>query len=130
MGELKEQISNNLKQAMKDKDMVKLNVLRVLKSELERNEQTSKGKIELSEADIVKQVKKMIENIEESKGDINEILILKDYLPKQLTSDEIKLIIATNKITNVGEGMKYFKTNYNGCYDGQAVSNLIKELVL
>lgn len=126
---LKEQISNDLKQSMKDKDMVKLNVLRVLKAEIERNEQTANGKVELSDADIIKLVKKMIDSINESNGDKNEINILNMYLPKQLSSDEIKNILTELNTKNIGEVMKHFKLNYEGTYDAKLVTNLIKELV-
>lgn len=129
---LKEQISDDLKQAMKDKDMVKLNVLRVLKAEIERNEQTANGKVELADADIIKQIKKMMEGLRETFGDVNEIAVLEVYLPKQLSSDEIKeylKFLKVNNITSVGEIMKFFKTNYDGLYNGKEVSNLIKELV-
>lgn len=131
---LKEQVSNDLKQSMKDKNMVKLNILRVLKAEIERNEQTTNGKIELSDTDIIKQVKKMIEGIKQSTNDINEINILDNYLPKQLTIEEIKFIIEPwvkyeDKNQTLREIMQYFKTNHNGLYDGKVLSNLIKELV-
>ncbi len=129
---LKETISNDLKQSMKDKNMVKLNVLRVLKAEIERNEQTPNGKIELSDSDIIKQVKKMIEGVKESFGNTEELSVLETYLPKQLSSDEIKSIIDVCRLagnTNMGDIMKHFKSNYDGLYDGKTVSNLIKELV-
>lgn len=129
---LKEQISNDLKQAMKDKNMVKLNVLRVLKAEIERNEQTANGKVELTDADIIKQVKKMIEGLKETKYEDNEMSTLEIYLPKQLNNEEITFVIKGLKesnITNIGDIMKFFKTNYDGLYDGKEVSNLIKELV-
>lgn len=131
---LKEQISNDLKQSMKDKDMVKLNVLRVLKAEIERNEQTANGKVDLSDADIIKQVKKMIEGIKLSNNDVNELNILEAYLPKQLTIEEIKFIIEPwvkheDKNQTLREIMQYFKINYEGLYNGKIVSNLVKELI-
>jgi len=50
---LKEKIIADIKSAMKNKETQKLGVLRVLKGEIERNEQTSKGKVELADVDIV-----------------------------------------------------------------------------
>lgn len=126
---LKEQISNDLKQAMKDKDMVKLNILRVLKGEIERNEQTPNGRIELTDGDIIKLVKKMIEGIKESTKDEYEISKLSVYLPKQLSENEIKDILVQVNSKNIGEVMKYFKLNHDGLYDAKMVTNLIKELV-
>lgn len=78
---LKEQISEDLKSAMKNKDSVKLNILRVLKGEIERNEQTATKRVELSDGDILKLVKKMIEGIKETKGSEDEINTLEIYMP-------------------------------------------------
>jgi uncharacterized protein YqeY len=44
------QIKNDMVQAMKDKNEVARDILRVLRGEIQRNEQSSKGKIELTEA--------------------------------------------------------------------------------
>jgi hypothetical protein len=53
-------------------------VLRVLKGEIQRGEQSSSGKIELSDADIVKLVKKSIDGINDTGGDQSEVAVLEN----------------------------------------------------
>jgi len=127
---LKIKISEDLKTAMKEKNTIKLGILRVLKAEIERNEQSANGKIELPDGDVIKIVKKLIEGIKETTKDQVEIDALDLYLPKQMNEDEIKAIIALVKqsgISQMGEFMKYFKVYHDGEYDGKLLSNLVKE---
>jgi len=133
---LKEQISEDLKSAMKNKDSVKLNILRVLKGEIERNEQTATKRVELSEGDILKLVKKMIEGIKETNGSEDEINTLEVYMPQQLTEAAIKTIASSYKqlqgLTRpdeMGKIMSHFKENYGGRYDGKVLSDIAKEIL-
>ena len=133
---LKEKISEDLKSAMKNRDSVKLNVLRVLKGEIERGEQTATQKIELADIDVLKLIKKMIEGIKETKGSEQEIESLNIYLPQQLSESEVKLIASQIKesqgLTNakdMGKIMNHFKDNYGGRYDGKVLSNIAKEIL-
>lgn len=61
----------------------------------------------------------------------DEIDILTEYLPQQLTELEIRLIVEFQLIntTNLGSIMKHFKENYTGRYDGKIVSIIAKELI-
>jgi len=133
---LKEQISEDLKSAMKSKDSVKLNILRVLKGEIERNEQTATKRVELSEGDILKLVKKMIEGIKETKGSEDEINTLEIYMPQKLSESEVKTIASSFKDSQgltrpdeMGKIMSYFKENYSGRYDGKVLSDIAKEIL-
>lgn len=124
---LKIKITEEIKVAMKAKDSGKLSILRVLKSEIERNEQSSAGKIDLSDADVIKIVKKMVDGVKETTNNTTELEILEAYLPQQLSEEKIREIIGSLTLTNMGEIMKYFKTNFDGQYDGKLVSNIAKE---
>lgn len=129
---LKLRISEELKGAMKEKNTLKLSTLRVLKAEIERNEQTSNGKIDMKDGDVIKLVKKLVESIKETTKNLDEIAILEAYLPLQLTEDQIRLV--TVKLKEAGhsslrEIMKYFKTNHDGLYDGKILSNIAKEVL-
>ena len=127
---LKAKVSEELKTAMKEKNAAKLGILRVLKAEIERNEQTAAGKIDLPDGDVIKLVKKLVEGIKETTKDQVEIDVLEAYLPKQLSEAEIKMIVATVKqsgANQMGDFMKYFKSYHDGQYDGKLLSNLVKE---
>jgi len=123
-------ISEDLKTAMKEKNVVKLGILRVLKSELQRIEQSANGKIELTDADVIKIAKKLIDGIKETTNNQEELVVLDSYLPKQLTEETIRMIVSTVKqsgVSQMGDFMKYFKTNHEGQYDGKILSNIVKE---
>ena len=124
---LKLKISDDLKSAMKEKNAIKLSILRVLKGEIERNEQSASGKIELPDGDIIKLVKKLIDSIKETTNNQIEITTLENYLPKQLTEDEIRGILSLLSVKDLGAVMKSFKANYDGLYDGKLLSSIVKE---
>jgi uncharacterized protein YqeY len=133
---LGEQISADLVAAMKAKDTATLNVLRVLKGEIQRGEQSAKGKIELSDADIVKLVKKSIDGINETGGDQSEVVVLEKYMPKQMTESEISMVVTSLIVTNgynspkdMGKIMGHFNQNYGGQYDGKVLSEVVKNLL-
>ncbi len=90
---------------------------------------------------VIALIKKFIENCkickESAKDEISkymsekEIKVLTEYLPKQLTEDEIRNIINVVFIDSdskdIGSIMKYFKTNFSGQYDGKLVSEILKK---
>ena len=131
--ELQKQISVDLFTAMKSKDTITLNVLRVLKGEIQRAEQSSSGKIELSDADIIKLVKKSIDSINEIGGDQSEIAVLEKYMPKQISEIEINSVVTSlildngyNSPKDMGKIMAFFNQNYAGQYDGKLLSDIVK----
>jgi uncharacterized protein YqeY len=133
---LQAQISADLVAAMKTKDTLTLNVLRVLKGEIQRGEQSSNGKIELSDADIIKLVKKSIDGINETGGDQAEVAVLEKYMPKQMTKFEIELAVTSlilgnkyNSPKDMGKIMGHFNQNYSGQYDGKLLSEIVKNLL-
>lgn len=133
---LQAQISADLVAAMKAKDTLMLNVLRVLKGEIQRAEQSSKGKIELSDGDIIKLVKKSIDGINETGGDQAEVAILEKYMPKQMSKFEMELAVTSlilgnkyNSPEDMGKIMGHFNKNYSGQYDGKLLSEIVKKLL-
>jgi len=121
---------------MKAKDTTTLNVLRVLKGEIQRAEQSSNGKVELSDSDIIKLVKKSIDGINETDGDQTEVAVLEKYVPKQMTEFEINLSVTSlilgngyNSPKDMGKIMTYFNQNYAGKYDGKLLSEVVKNLL-
>ena len=133
---LQSQISTDLVTAMKAKDTITLKVLRVLKGEIQRGEQSSNGKIELSDADIVKLVKKSIDGIIETGGDQLEVAVLEKYMPSQMTLDDmyfqfllLRQLKGYNSPKDMGKIMAYFSENYAGQYDGKVLSQMVKDLL-
>ena len=99
-----DKIKKDLMLAMKEQDKFRLSVLRMLKSALQAEEINKKDSLTDDEVlnIIKKQVKVRTASFEEYKSynrmdlanDLeNEINILKEYLPKELTEDELNTII-------------------------------------
>lgn len=99
-----DQINNDLKEAMKSQDKFKLSVLRMLKSNLKAAKIENKG--ELSDDQAIAVIKKQVKVRESSKEEYlsynrqdlaenleKEIAVLKEYLPEELSDDEIDRII-------------------------------------
>ena len=97
-------INEDLKSAMKEKDTFKLSVLRMLKSALQM-EQIAK-KHELSDTEVASVIKKQVkvrkDSVEEQKKygkddsvkDLEqEIAILENYLPEEMSQAEIEAVI-------------------------------------
>lgn len=127
---MKKLIEERIKNAMRNGDTLTRDTLRVLKGEIERNEDSQKT---LSDLEIQKMAKKMVENLQEVSPDSPEIEILKEFTPNPLTleelTSELESFIVDNGIENkqgLGLIMKHFKTNFDGRYDGKVLSELIK----
>ena len=142
---LQEQITNDLKEAMKAKDSFRLGVIRMLKGAL-MLEKINKMH-ELSNEEIIDVVSKQIKMRKDSiveftkanrddlvKQNEEEIIILNSYMPPQLSEEELKKIvddtfakIAPTSIKEMGKVMKEITPLVKGKADMSVVSALIKE---
>ncbi len=140
---LSDRIDQDLKEAMKARQMERLNVIRMLKSAvkmaaLEKGGQ--EGRLDDAEAETVvrKQVKQRRDSIESfEKGgrpelaatEKAELAVLQEYLPKELTPEELGAMIdatiaevgATSK-AQLGAVMKALQPKLAGRADGRTVS--------
>lgn len=94
----------------------------------------------ISDSTVIAKVKKFISSLEVmhaayiKKGDGKaaevelELDILSAYLPKQLTDEELTVIVKGSGATNVGAVMGFLKKNYAGLYDGRAASTIAKSI--
>ena len=126
----------------KDKDAVSaLNVI-ITKVMALTIEKRSVGQ-EVSEADISSLLQKAEKELtEEREGFIkagreetvasltNQIEVIKKYLPKLLSNEEIKEIILGLEDKSIPSVMRYFKTNYAGKVDMRMVQETLKAIVL
>ena len=127
---LQEQIRLDMVNAMKTKDSERLSLLRVVAGEFSRV-----GK-ELSDEQVLKVLKKLVENANEM-GNISEINILEKYLPKMLGDDEVKIIISNIINENGFSGIKDMgkvmgelkKLDVASQIDGKKSSTFVKEML-
>ena len=99
------QVNEDLKNAMKEKDAFKLSVIRMLKSALQLEGIAKKG--ELTDADCISVIKKQVKLRKDSiveyekygkteqVADLNkEVEILSAYLPEELSEEDLNKVIA------------------------------------
>lgn len=128
-------------QALKDKDTNARTIYGIVsnKAMLETIKKREKGE-ELCDADIIQIIQKTIKelteeaenykkvgNTTEEANILNQKEILERYLPKMMSNEEIREIIASLEDKSIGNVMKHFKTNYAGKCDMKAVSEIAKQ---
>ncbi|HTY12821.1 MAG TPA: GatB/YqeY domain-containing protein [Candidatus Omnitrophota bacterium] len=142
--EMLAKISSDLTAAMKQKEELKLSVLRMMKSKV----LYVNARGDLPDAEIIKIIakynKELKEAVEEAKkvgrndaaaATEKEIAVVETYLPKQLSDDEIKntvknAIAATGAVSakDMGKVMKEVLAAHPGV-DGKLVNQFVRELL-
>lgn len=147
---LKEKISSDAITALRQKDKVTLNILRMVKSkilELEVKLRTKKGRdYQLSDEETLgvitsyaKQRKQSIDSYTEAgRQDLadqekNELEILNQYLPKQLSREEVEKLVdealaetGASSMQDIGKVMKALMPKLKGAADGKTVNELVR----
>lgn len=145
---LTEQINNDIKVAMKERNKVKLEALRSIKSALllAATEKAGAGSSEEAELKMLqKQVKQRKEAAEIyiSQGrqeladeELSQASIIEAYLPEQMSEDmlrsEIQKIIAeigASSPADMGKVMGVASKSLSGKAEGKEISRLVKELL-
>jgi len=122
---------------------IKANLLGTLIGEIEKKAKDD-GQRAITDEDCISTIKKFIKNteetikiMEEQKSEpilqMRELNILKDFLPKQLTVEELKeqveFFLFNGGGANMGAIMKFLKEQHAGLYDGKLASEVIKEVL-
>ena len=149
---LKTKLKDELIIAMKDKNQLRVSTLRMVNAsikDLEISQRTNNQTDEISDNDIIDILVKMVKQRKEaantykqgnrddlSKKELDEIKIIEEFLPKQLSEDEvIKIIeglISENNISDIsGMGllMSEIKKKYSGQLDLGLASKIIKDRI-
>jgi len=120
--------------AMKEKNVVKKNILSTLIGEIELKNKSGNGELQIQE--IYKIIKKMIDN-NILTNNIDENQYIEHYLPSLLSDNELEKIIndfiSENKLDglkSLGLIMKYLNENYSGQFDGKKASLISKNILL
>lgn len=137
-----EQIRADQLTARKAKDALSASLLTTLIGEATKitDEEFKKGQTAVTDEKVIATLKKFLKNAQDTKlalGDDprvattdHEIAILNNYLPQQMSEDDLRGVIerfrANNADANVGTIMAHLKTNYAGLYDGKVASQLAK----
>ncbi|MGA4719355.1 GatB/YqeY domain-containing protein [Fictibacillus nanhaiensis] len=138
-------LNQDMKQAMKDKNKQKLSVIRMLKASLQ-NEAIKQGR-ELNEEEeltvLVREMKQRKDSLQEfekaGRDDLvaglqDEIAVLTPYLPKQLTEEELQEIVAQTisetgaaSKADMGKVMGALMPKVKGKADGGLVNRIVQQ---
>jgi hypothetical protein len=144
---IKEQLTEDMKVAMKTGDKLRLSVVRMLMSEL-KNEKIAKG-AELDEAAerrvLASYAKKRKEAMDAARAggreeiaqrEQKELDITMSYLPKQLSDDELRAVVKKHVDASGASGpqafgavMKSVIAEVGGQADGKIISSLVREML-
>jgi hypothetical protein len=143
---LKEKLQNDLTDAMRARDEVRSSTIRMILTSIKNEEVAGKEARELNDAEIItvlsREAKKRREAAEafdqagaKDRADQEraEGVVISEYLPKQLTEDEIKSLIkaavaetGASTSAQMGLVMKSLQPKIAGKADGGLVSSLVK----
>jgi uncharacterized protein YqeY len=142
---LEEKLVEEMKQAMKSSDKLRLSTIRMVRSALKNKEIELRKKLE--DEDVVKVIQVMVRKGEESveqfqaggrvdlvEKERSEIEILKSFLPQPLSQEEILKIIdqsiqetQASSPKDIGKVMKSVIPKIGGKADGKLINQLVKE---
>ena len=144
---LKEKLLEDMKISMKEKNTLRKNVIQMVRAAILQVEKDKQ--IELDDSKIIeviaKEAKKRKDSVEDYKKggreDLvkqieEEITILSEYLPKQLTSEEVEEIVkkvieetGAETIKDMGKVMKVAKEKIGASSDGKTINEIVKKLL-
>ncbi len=144
---LKQRLQDDLKHAMREKDDLRKRTIRMALAEIKNKEIDARG--ELSDADVAavlqKEAKRRRETLDElvqvDRPDLvaseqAELEVLVEYLPKQLSRDDIaglaRQVIAELNAEGpqqMGQVMRSLMSQLKGQADGKLVNQIVRELL-
>ena len=144
---LKEKLMSDLKEAMKEKQILRKNVVQMIRAailQVEKDKQRELDDNQVLEI-IAKEAKKRKDSLADyeksGRQDLidqvkEEIKIISEYLPKQLSKEEITNIVkqvisetGATTIKDMGRVMKASKEKIGAAADGKAINEVVRELL-
>ena len=149
MPNLKERVTSDITDALKKKENLRLDTVRLLKTEIMKFEMSGKSRKEAKDDDIISLIPRMIKQRHEAaelfrKGNREEmaekeeaeIKILKDYLPPQLSNEELEKIVketisqlGANDKSAMGKVMGAVMEKVKGQANGAAVKSVVIKIL-
>jgi uncharacterized protein YqeY len=147
---LQSQIMDVMKEAMKSKNTVALEALRAIKSELLLAQTATGSKEEISEADEIKILQKLVKMRKDSaeifttqnrpdlaEPELAQIAVIEKFLPAQLSEDEVQAIVSkiitetgASGIASMGKVMAAASAQIGGQAEGKTISAIVKKLLV
>ena len=143
---IQDQISNDIKEAMKARNVDQLAALRAVKSAI-MLEATKEGNTNVSDEVSLNLITKLVKQRKDSAAifteqnrpelavdEINQLTYLEGYLPAQMEEDEVRKIVqeviekvGASSHADIGKCMGSLMGRLSGKADGSLISKLVKE---
>ena len=144
---LKERLADDLKSAMKNKDVIRKNVVQMVRAAVLQVEKDKK--ITLDDEGVLEVIAKQMKQRRDSLPDYEksgrddliaelkaEMDVLTEYLPKQLTREELYVIVeeavkatGASSMKDMGKIMAAVMPKTKGRADGRLINEIAKELL-
>ena len=140
---MKNRLNEDLKYAMKNKETLRLNTIRLVKKYIQELETSVGHTGDATDAEVLKIINKLVKQGKDAadqyksagrtdiyEEEIQQVAVLEGYLPKQLSDDEISVeidkVMEETGSTNMGVLMKELNTRLAGRADGKTISKILK----
>ena len=146
---MRDEINAALKQAMKDKNSNRLSTLRLISAAIKDRDIAARSDgndARVSDEDVLAILVKMVKQRQESarvyeegnrldlsERELSEIVIIEEFLPRQLSAEKTEAVIAqaisdtgAESIRDMGKVMGMLKSKYTGQIDFGAAGALVK----
>jgi hypothetical protein len=147
---LSTKIMDEMKNAMREKNTIALEALRAIKSELLLAQTATGSKEEITEADEIKILQKLVKMRKDSASifatqnrsdlaepELAQIAVIEKFLPAQLSEAEVETIIAkiiaetgATGIASMGKVMGLASAQIGGSAEGKTISTIVKKLLV
>ena len=144
MSALKDQLVNDMKAAMRDKDSARLEVIRMLRAAIQRKEVDDR--VDLNDDEVLAVIQKQIKQANDSikqfeqggREDLaakekHELQIMQQYMPEQLSAEELQTLVSealaatgAESIKDMGRVIGMLKPKVQGRADMGQLSQMIK----
>ncbi|MZQ76345.1 MAG: GatB/YqeY domain-containing protein [Peptoclostridium sp.] len=144
---LKDQLMDDLKQSMKDKDNLKKSVITLVRSAIKQYEVDNR--VEADDDKVIDTISKQLKQRRDSLVEFEkaqredlveqtkkEIDVLVSYLPEQMSAEEVKSIVlqtisetGASSVKDMGRLMAALMPKLKGKADGKLINEIAKELL-
>ncbi|AHM56730.1 YqeY-like protein [Peptoclostridium acidaminophilum DSM 3953] len=144
---LKDQLMDDLKQSMKDKDNLKKSVITLIRSAIKQYEVDNR--VEADDDKVIDTISKQLKQRRDSLVEFEkaqredlvdqtkkEIDVLVSYLPEQMSAEEVKSIVVqtisetgASSVKDMGRLMAALMPKLKGKADGKLINEIAKELL-
>ena len=143
-------IMDEMKNAMRAKDTIALEALRAIKSEILLAQTSSGAKEEITEADEIKILQKLVKMRKDSASifttqnrldlaepELAQIAVIEKFLPAQLSDSDVEAIVSriiaetgASGIASMGKVMGLASSEIGGSAEGKTISMIVKKLLV